>query len=186
MYRRILVVVEAGAVSRSAISEAVALAKGNDAELVFFSVLPRYVMPVSDMPMMGALSPDEFQRSATESAQRHLAAVSAVAKQAGVRCSYAVGAGVDDAECIIEAAKQRRCGLIVVASVGRNAVLRLIMGSVIPGLITLSTIPVLVVRKPTSGNKVRRLAAVAPLPPQEAVELVPEPARRPVTAGRAA
>ena len=178
MYRRILIVVDTGPASRSAIREGVALAQSTGAEVLFFSVLPRYVMPVTDMPLMGALSPEEFQRSATDSAQRHLAAVSTVAEQAGVRSSYVVGSGIDDAECIIEAAKQRRCGLIVVASLGRNAVMRLIMGSVIPGLITQSTIPVLVVRKPSSGSKVRRLEAVSPPPLSQAAVQPAETAER--------
>ena len=167
MYRRILIVVEAGSASRPAISEGVALAQDHGAEVLFFSVLPRYVMPVVDMPMVGVLSPEEFQRSARSSAQRHLAAVSTVAEQAGVRSHYAVGSGSDDAECIVQAAKQHRCDLTVVASLGRNAVMRLVMGSVIPGLITLSTVPVLIVRKQTSGSKAKRLAGLA-LPPAEA------------------
>jgi nucleotide-binding universal stress UspA family protein len=75
------------------------------------------------------------------------AAATVVADEAGVRSRTVVGAGVDDADCIFDEVRQRRCGLIVVGSMGRNAVLRLLTGSVIPGLITVSTIPVLIVRE---------------------------------------
>jgi nucleotide-binding universal stress UspA family protein len=164
MYKRILIVVGAGPTSRAAVAEGVALARAHDAECLFFSVLPRYVVPVADMPMLGALSPDEFQREATGNAQRYLAAATVTADRAGVRSKYAVGAGTDDAQCIVEAARKRRCGLIVVPSLGRNAVMRLLSGSVIPGLITHATIPVLVVRQPSPGTKGKRPAASTPKP----------------------
>jgi nucleotide-binding universal stress UspA family protein len=168
VYKRILIVVTSSPTSRAAVVEGVALAKAHDAEVLFYSVLPRYVVPVADMPMVGMLSPDEFQREATVNAQRHLAAATVVADRAGVRSKHAVGAGPDDAECIVEAARKRRCGLIVVASSGSNAVMRLLAGSVIPGLITHSTIAVLVVRQGSPTLKVKRQAPAPakPRPPR--------------------
>ena len=159
MYKRILIVVGAGQTSRAAIAEGVSLAKVHDAEVLFFSVLPRYVVPVVDMPMLGVPSPDAFQREAHATAERLLTAAALVADKAGVRHRHAVGSGVDDAECIVDAARKRRCSLIVVASAGSNAVMRLLTGSVIPGLITHSPIPVLVCREVTAAAKVQRLKA---------------------------
>ena len=155
MYKRILIVVGSGPTHRAAVTEGVELAKVDGAEAVFFSVLPRYVMPVTEMPMIGLPSPAEFHREATANTQRVLAAAAVVADKAGVTSKTAVGAGADDADCIIETAKKKRCGLIVVASAGRNAVMRILSGSVIPGLITRSTIPVLIVRQqePKAGAK---------------------------------
>ena len=181
MFKRILIVVGAGPTSRTAVSAGVALAQVHDAEALFFSVLPRYIVPVADMPMIGMPSPEEYQRDVTRNAERFLAAATVVADKAGVRSKYAVGAGFDDAECIVEAARKRRCDVIVVASAGRNAVMRLLSGSVIPGLITLSTLPVLVVRQAPAGAKVKRLAAVPsqPKPPRrKAVAAVRERQRR--------
>lgn len=147
MYKRILIVVGRGPTHRAAVMEGVELARVHDAEAVFFAVLPRYVMPLTEMPMIGMPTPEDFQRDSANHAQRILAAATVVAHKAGVRSKSAIGAGADDAECIIEAAKKKRCGLIVVASAGRNAVMRILSGSAIPGLITHSTIPVLVVRQ---------------------------------------
>lgn len=179
MYKKILIVVASSPASRAAVVEGVALAKAQDAEALFFTVLPRYVVPVADMPMAGMLAPDDFRREATVNAQRYLAAATVVADKAGVRSKHGVGAGPDDAECIVEAARKRRCGLIVVASSGRNAVMRLLAGSVIPGLITHSTIPVLVVRQASATQKVERKA---PVPPKS--RPLPRSAKAPVRARR--
>jgi len=48
---------------------------------------------------------------------------------------------------------------------GRNAVLRLLTGSVIPGLITVSTIPVLIVRERAAASKAAKSDAVVRMPP---------------------
>ncbi|MDP1690824.1 MAG: universal stress protein [Burkholderiaceae bacterium] len=179
MYKKILIVVTSNPASRAAVVEGVALAKAHNAEALFFSVLPRYIVPVADMPMVGMLTPDEFRREATVNAQRYLAAATVVADKAGLRSKHAVGAGPDDAKCIVEAARKRRSGLIVVASSGRNAVMRLLAGSVIPGLITHSTIPVLVVRQAGSTQKAEQPAPVPPRP-----RPIPRKAEAPVRARR--
>ena len=51
-----------------------------------------------------------------------------------------------------------QCDLIVVASTGSNAVMRLLTGSVIPGLITHSRVPVLVCRQCSRGARIEHLA----------------------------
>ena len=51
---------------------------------------------------------------------------------------------------MLELAQRLGCGLIVVASSGHKAIVRLLSGSVIPGLITQSTIPLLIVRGATA------------------------------------
>lgn len=159
MYEKILIVVDGEPTSRVAIKEGVALAKIYAAEVVFFSVLPRYIAPMGDMPALGLLSPDEFARNASKDAERWLAAAAIVADRAGVTHLAATSAGADDAECVAAAARKRRCGLIVVSSVGRNAVVRLLTGSVIPGLITQATVPVLVCPQPRPTRASKRAQA---------------------------
>lgn len=156
MYRRILVVVNEGVPSRVAVAEGVALALVHDAEVCFLALLPRYTMPVTQFAMPAAASAGAFFSQAQRKAERRLAAASAAAAKAGVRCSSALESGADDAQCVVAAAGQRRCDLIVVASAGRSAVMRLLTGSLIPDLITLSSVPVLVVRRPTPAGRLRR------------------------------
>ena len=147
MFKRILIVIDERPASHAALGEGIALAKAHGSELVFFSVLPRYTVPMADMPAFMAVSPQEFQTVAESNARKGLAQATAAAERAGVMSRTGFGSGDDDARCIVDAARKRRCELIVVASEGRNALVRLLTGSVIPGLITSSPIPVLVCKE---------------------------------------
>jgi nucleotide-binding universal stress UspA family protein len=144
MYRRILIVVDQRPVTQAAVLEGIALAAAHGAEAHFFCVLPRFTMPVPDAVAMVAVSADEFLQLAKADADKALKSASKVAEAAGVMAHCEMGSGDDDADCIIEQAKKRRSDVIVVASEGRNALMRLLTGSVIPGLITASPIPVLI------------------------------------------
>ena len=147
MYERLLIVVDPNPASRLAINEGISLARAFGGELLFYSVLPRYVEPVVDLPLIGSMSASEFEREAAKDAERCLAAAMAVADGAGVPSFHAFGVGALPAQCICDAAQEHRCEMIVVGSPGRNAVMRLLSGSVIPALITLASVPVLVVRQ---------------------------------------
>jgi len=161
MYKRILIVVDHRTVSSAAVREGTALAKAHKSEILFFSVLPRYAVPVADTPPFPMVAPHEFQRAAKASAQKWLAAAKAIADKAGLMSRTATGSGEDDSHCIVDAARRRRCDVIVVATEGRNALLRLLTGSVIPGLITASPVPVLVCKD--RPREVRARANVVPI-----------------------
>jgi nucleotide-binding universal stress UspA family protein len=158
MYKRILVVVSDRPASQFAIREGVALAKVHGSELLFFCMLEPYVIPIADIPPLIAITPPQFEREAKSRASRLLAAATVVSDKAGVSSRTAVGSGLDDAQCIAEAARNHRCSLIVVGTEGRNAVVRLMTGSVIPGLITLATVPILICRKAGVRGAARRKA----------------------------
>ena len=160
MYKRILIVVDTKPAARAAVLEGTALAKVHGAEVLFFTVLPNYIVPVADMPMLAVVSPEQFEREARNSASRILAAATVIADKAGVLSRTASAAGDDPAHVIAAAARRRKCDVIVAASEGRNAVLRLLTGSVIPGLITAATVPVLVCKpKPASRPDARAAAS---------------------------
>lgn len=165
MYKRILIVVDERPVARSAIAEGTALARAHGAEVLFFCVLPSYVMPFADMPVFADISIKDFERDVRTRANELLSAAADVAERAGVMWRKASGGGNEDsAKVIVEAARRRGCDLIVIASQGRNAMLRLLMGSAIPGLITEAPMPVLVVK-----HRVRQAANdAAAIPPRRA------------------
>lgn len=94
-----------------------------------------------------------MKQAAKANADRLLAAASLAADRAGLKSRRVIGSGEDDAYCIVEAARKQRCNLSVIATGGRNALMRLMLGSVIPGLITSSPVPVLV-------GKLRRRSTV--------------------------
>lgn len=148
MYERIMIVVEEGTIARAAVDEGLALARCHASELLFFHVLPNYVVPTMDMPPMVGMEPEEFRQSAEQAAARVLAAAGARADELGLKSSGAVGSASDAAEAIAHAASNRQCQLIVIGSHGRTALQRLVFGSVVTRLITLSPVPVLVCKRP--------------------------------------
>ncbi len=158
MYKRILIVVGDREADRAALKEGIALAKVHGSEILFYQVLPTYTVTALDMPPMMIADPDEFQRAAKTDAQRMFALARVAADKAGVPSREALGTGADAAESIAEAAKRKACSLIVVGTRGRNALTRLLTGSVIPGLITRASVPVLVCRTMPAGAAVARTA----------------------------
>lgn len=144
MFKRILIVVDARPVSRAAIEDGLTLAAAQNAEVLFFSVLPRYSVPLSDAPPFAAMSPKQFMKEVKANAEHWHAEATLLAHKAGVVARSDTASGDDDAGCIVQAAEREHCDLIVVGSEGRNALLRLLAGSVIPGLITASPVPVMV------------------------------------------
>ncbi|APW43545.1 universal stress protein [Rhodoferax saidenbachensis] len=147
MYRKILVLVDNRQVTQSAIDQAIGLAQVHRADIFFFSVLPNYVYPAVDMLPVADMSADDFRAQASEEASRMLSAASAWAERCGVHNHRAMGAGADGAHCVAEAAVKRHCDLIVVGTEEQNAVVRLLSGSIVPGLISAATVPVLVCRE---------------------------------------
>jgi nucleotide-binding universal stress UspA family protein len=152
MYQKILVVVTAHAASQAAVRHAVQLAGVHGSELLFLYVMPRYVLPIADMPPAVLEPPEEFLRAARETADSHLAEAMREAQAAGVMSNRSMTSGTDDALSIAEAAVRQHCDLIVAATEGRNAVMRILSGSVLPGLITAATVPVLVCRPDASAR----------------------------------
>ena len=183
MHRKILIAIDATEVSRPAVAEGIGIAKALGAEVVFYYVLPNFVLPFSEIPVTADLSPAAHYREAKKVAGELLRAAASRALRAGVESSEAMGSGGVAAECIVKAARKRKCDLIVVGSHGRTAVQRFLFGSVVTQLITLSPVPVLVCKKGAprtipSGNVTRpsrppRLAA------RKTAAILPPPLRRP-------
>lgn len=85
----------------------------------------------------------DIQRAA---AQNLLAEVEGRAREMGVDVETVCVEQDSAAEAIVETAEQRNCDLIVIASHGRRGLTRVMLGSVAWKVLTLSSVPVLVVR----------------------------------------
>jgi nucleotide-binding universal stress UspA family protein len=161
MYRKILVVVDDRKVTESAIWQAIEMAKVHRADLMLFHVLPRFEVLGLDIPGSLGATPEEFEKQVTEKATARLAAASAAAESEGVHSFRAMGFGEDDAKCVADAAALHHCDLIVVGTEGRNALVRLLMGNIVQGLITAASVPLLVCKeldetvKPGRRSKIR-------------------------------
>lgn len=148
MYRRIMIVVDDRPVSRCAAREGIALAKANDADVEFFTVMPRLAPAISDLPSLATVSPPELELAVRAAADELLGRMVALAEREGVMARASRGHEDDGVSAIVEAAERRRCDLIVVASEGRNAVMRLFVESLVPALITASPVPLLICKQP--------------------------------------
>ena len=147
MVRKILVVVDDRPVTQSAIDQAIEMAQTHRADIFFFCVLPHYDYPAVDMLPVADVSAEAFQAKAAEEASRLLAAASAWAERCGVHSHRASSTAGDAAHAVADAAVKRLCDLIVVGTEEHNAVVRLLSGSIVPGLISKATVPVLVCRE---------------------------------------
>lgn len=153
MNQRILVVVDDDTTSDLAVEQGLQMASALRVDILFFYVLASAEYPPLEPYPMTLASPVELHREAIEQASKRLAAASTLAANAGVVSQRAMGSGGDAATCVATAAKNRGCRLIVAATERRNAVVRLLTGSIIPGLITHATVPVLVCTGQEEANR---------------------------------
>lgn len=146
--RRVMAVLEAGAHADAAVAEGVALAAAHRAELVVLHWAPELEGVVVDAvpdPSGFAPMPDEHElQVARERAGRRVSAALAAAAREGVEVRVLVAVASDGAKGIARAAQEQACDVVVIASEGGNAVTRLVTGSLVPGVITESPVPVLI------------------------------------------
>jgi nucleotide-binding universal stress UspA family protein len=147
MYKRILIPTDGSPVSRKAVKQGVSLAKALGAEVVgFFApedyralIYTEYVPPVS-------VSHEEFESYAKQAAEKNLASVEKAAQAAGVPYESYYMTSIAPWEAIIEAARKKRCDLIVMGSHGRTGLAAVVLGSQTTKVLTHSKIAVLVTR----------------------------------------
>jgi nucleotide-binding universal stress UspA family protein len=145
MFKHILVATDGSELSDKAVASAIALAAEHDAELVAFIVVPQYAHSL----MMGALSfaTDEVAQAESRSSGQAWTTLEAIvlrARASGVRVKTAAGRSDRPAEAIVSAARKHRSDLIIMASHARKGIRRLLMGSETQGVLTRSSVPVMV------------------------------------------
>lgn len=164
MFKKILVLVDDQPASLQAIRQGVELARVNNGEILFFHLLPNFdLLPVA-MHDGIAPRPKDYEQATRSEASALLHRASAMAEAAGVYSARSMGSSgaQTQAMCVAEVADKRRCELIVVGSSSRNALVRLIGGSIIPGLISCAWVPVLVCQTRDASGKTKRRKKVRP------------------------
>jgi len=161
MYKRILVVVDDRVVTQSAIRQAIELAQVHGSDIHFLYILPRYTFDSFEPLAVAENSFEDFQKSSKNHAQQMLAAAVEIAERFGVFSMTSMGNDSDDAKFVSDAALHKHCDLIVIGTEGRNAVMRLLTGSIVPGLISHATVPVLVCRDTGSHGGFGRRSTVS-------------------------
>lgn len=144
MYQRILVPVDGSETSRTALQEAIKLARALGARLKLVHVIEN--ARVFDAE--GMVDYPALREIATKSGEQVLARAKEMAKQTGLDAETALleSGGDRNENVIVAEAKQWLADLIVIGTHGRSGVSRLLFGSVAEGVVRGATVPVLLIR----------------------------------------
>jgi len=147
MFKHILIPTDGSPVSAKAVKAGIAFAKQSGARVTGYHAVepvPTHLYGegyVADKAMIA-----EFERRRRDAARKRIAAIARQARKAGVRFEPLVQIARTPYEGIVEAARKRKCDLILMSSHGHRGFSRLLLGSVADKVIQLSKVPVLVYR----------------------------------------
>jgi nucleotide-binding universal stress UspA family protein len=148
MYKHILIATDGSDLAQKAEAAALELAKALGADVTAVTVTePWDSLAMASLADSGIANPVvDYEQQMAAAASRVLSRVSETASKSGVACATLHMKDMHPAEGIIQAAKERGCDVIVMASHGRGAISRLLLGSQATKVVSLSTVPVLVCR----------------------------------------
>jgi nucleotide-binding universal stress UspA family protein len=145
MYKHILVATDGSELSDKAVAHALGLAKALGARVTAVNATAPWTSAAyATVPTPSLIK--VYEKAAAENAAHTLAAVGEAAKKRDVACATVHVKDQYAAEGIINTARDKGCDLIVMASHGRRAVARVLLGSEATKVLTLSPIAVLIVR----------------------------------------
>jgi nucleotide-binding universal stress UspA family protein len=150
MHTRILIPTDGSDLSDEAIQYGTALAKAANAKVTGITVLRPFHVFTAEPEMLEETAESYRKRMTTVAAQR-LAKLEQAAEAAGVSCELVHVEHEHPYKAIIDTANAKACDLIVMASHGRRGISALVLGSETVKVLTHSTIPVLVYRRPRAG-----------------------------------
>jgi len=144
MYKHILIATDGSELAGKAVAVGLALARQLKAKVTVVTATEPWAAMATGAGAF-AFPVAEYEKAASESAERILSEVSQAAKREDVACEV-VRVNDFPAEGIIETAKVKGCDLIVMASHGRRGLARALLGSQATRVLTLSAVPVLICR----------------------------------------
>lgn len=145
MFKHILVPTDGSKLSENAIKHAVSLARQCGAKLTALNVTPKFHVLTYDSEMLEA-TPKEFEQTSKEQSKQFLDVAEREAHTAGISYDAVTVTSDHPYQEIINAAQQRSCDLIVMASHGRRGLEGVLLGSETQKVLTHSHTPVLVYR----------------------------------------
>jgi nucleotide-binding universal stress UspA family protein len=143
MYKHILIATDGSELAEKAVKAGLMLAKTLGAKATAVTISEPWTSAAGGEAPAG-FPFDAYEKAAAQAA-KILASASDVAKQLDVTCAT-VHLKTYPAEGILQAAKERGCDLIVMASHGRRGFTRFLLGSQAMRVLTGSRVPVLVYR----------------------------------------
>ena len=145
MFKHILIPTDGSDLSRKAMLYAMQIARETGARVTALHTTQPY-QAVSMDAVLVSMGEDEYEEGAKRLAERALEQVTIAADAAGVPCDTINEVSDQPYRAIIDAAHDKGCDLIVMASHGRRGLSALLLGSETTKVLTHSTIPVLVYR----------------------------------------
>ncbi|HEX6827704.1 MAG TPA: universal stress protein, partial [Burkholderiales bacterium] len=130
MYRHLLVPIDGTDLSTETVSRAVEFARSLGARVTFFHAQSDYAASFfSDAEIVRLTSPEDFAYAYQGRARELLAKAESAARARGVPCDSTSTVNDSPYQAIIEAARQRACDLIFMASHGRRSTIGMMLGS---------------------------------------------------------
>jgi nucleotide-binding universal stress UspA family protein len=151
MYKHILIPTDGSELSKMAIHEGVALAKALGARVTVVTVTPHFHNFELDPNMIQDMQ-GQYYKQMAEFAKAYLEVAKNIAAGSGVVCDVMHLEHEQPYQGIIDAAQQRGCDAILMASHGRRGISAIVLGSETLKVLTHSTIPVIVCRKPSPAG----------------------------------
>jgi nucleotide-binding universal stress UspA family protein len=143
MFKHILLPTDGSALSEAAIGKGIQFAKSIGARVTGFYALPEFHILTYRTEMLEDTR-EEFARDSSAHAEKYLAVISKLAKEAGVQWDIVRVTSDHPYEAIIQTAQDKGCDLIIMASHGRKGVRGLLLGSETHKVLMHSKLPVLV------------------------------------------
>jgi nucleotide-binding universal stress UspA family protein len=145
MYKHILIATDGSELAAKAVAHGLALAKATGAKATAVTVTEPWTA-VAPGEVAIAFPINEYEAAASAGAREVLSGAEAIAKKQGVTVETVHIKDRFPAQGILEAAKDKGCDLIVMASHGRRGLAKLLLGSQAVEVLTRSTVPVLICR----------------------------------------
>ena len=145
MFKHILLPTDGSELSLRAVNLGIELAQTCHARIYALHVAPPYHI-IAYVAEMLAATEVIYTQEATAGAERYLAEVQRLAKQAGVGCDSSYVFGDHPYKAIIQAVAEQHCDLVVMASHGWRGMTRLLLGSETQKVLLESKVPVLTCR----------------------------------------
>jgi nucleotide-binding universal stress UspA family protein len=145
MFKHLLLPTDGSPRSEAVIQKGIALAKSINAKVTGLHVIPGFPM-VTYQAVVFEGGRQEYEAQFKAQAEQYLSVVEKAARDAGVAFDCAYVTSGHPYAAIIEAAEERGCDLIVMASHGRRGAKAVLLGSEAQKVLTHSQIPVLVYR----------------------------------------
>lgn len=148
MFKKILIPTDGSPLSAQAANAGITFARSIGASVVALNVTQPFAATIGfdGMAAAYAITDEDYEKAASEQADKYLASIVDRAQTAGVPAELRAVSNFNVADGIVQAAEENGCDLIFIGSHGRSGLSRLLLGSVTAKVLSLATVGVLVYR----------------------------------------